>query len=159
MQPERLTSLAAESLPGADDAWKGPGTPDCWTGLSTDVIERFVEVTSCIHGPARSALRGYRADLSALDGWLRSTMGHTLVTASTGELWTYFRRQIELGVEPRLLDRLLASLSDFYTYLRECGCREDDPAARLPAWGHGVRLPWLHAHEASGAGRGHGGYA
>lgn len=135
MTDNRLPSGTACSAAGTGSAWRSRGEHDGWEGLSADVIERFIEVAGCAKNLPRAVRRGYRADLSALDIWIRGSAGHTLVSASTAELWGFFRRQIAGGVEPRLLDRLLASMRDFYAYLRQSGCRDDDPAARLPDWG------------------------
>lgn len=121
--------------------WASSPLADNWLGLSADLIDRFVEVTSVQRELSRSARRGYRADLSALDQWMQCVTGHTLVTARTAELWAYFRERVCADLEPRLLDRLLASMREFYAFAQQGGCRDDDPAARLPAWFERTRRP------------------
>jgi site-specific recombinase XerD len=114
---------------------------DDWTGLSRDVIERFLEVTCQERQVSRERRWAYRVDLCALESWMRGTAGHTLVTATTAELWTYFRRAIGAGLDPRLLDRLLTSIQHFYAHAREAGFRDDDPASRMPLWMHRYSSP------------------
>lgn len=105
---------------------------DSWDGLSRDVIERFIDVTSFSRPLSRRERRGYRADLVALDLWMRSTFRRTLVSSTSTELRDYFDERVAVGVESRLLQRLLDSLHDFYRHLSESGCRSDNPARRLP---------------------------
>jgi site-specific recombinase XerD len=105
------------------------------------VIERFMDVTGMTRAVTRMGRCGYRADLYALESWIHGVTGHTLVTASTAELWAYFRKAIAAGVEQRLLDRLLMSIQHFYAYMREAGIREDDPAAAMPQWVHKYLAP------------------
>jgi site-specific recombinase XerD len=109
--------------------------------LSRDVIERFMDVTGFTRRPSPAERGGYRMDLYALESWMQRTTGHTLMGASTAELWAYFRRAIASGVEPRLLDRLLLSMQHFYAYTREAGFRDDDPAASMPKWVHKYVMP------------------
>lgn len=115
--------------------------PDCWIGLSRDVIERFMDVTGCTRRVSPAERSGYRADLYALEAWMRHTTGHTVLTASTAELWAYFRKAIAAGLEPKLLDRLMASMQHFYAYAREAGFREDDPTLSMPKWVHKYFMP------------------
>jgi site-specific recombinase XerD len=123
-------------LAGMQDIIPNEPPADCWLGLSRDVIERFLEVASLERHVSRERRWAYRVDLCALESWLRSTTGHTLVTASTAELWSYFRKAIGAGLDPRLLDRLLASIQHFYAHAREAGFRDDDPASGMPLWMH-----------------------
>ncbi len=114
---------------------------DCWIGLSRDVIERFMDVIRITREISREARFGYKTDLCALESWMQGTTGHTIMTADTAELWTYFRKAMATGLEPRLLDRLLLSMQEFYAYAREGGFREDDPAAGMPQWVHRYFTP------------------
>lgn len=104
---------------------------DPWQGLSKDLIERFIDVKRLEHSLTRTARRGYRADLMGLDRWMQRTLGRTLVTATSADLRSYVGQRIEGRLERRLLERLLASLAEFYRHIRESGCRDDDPAQRL----------------------------
>jgi site-specific recombinase XerD len=119
--------------------------PDNWEGLSTDVIERFLDVTRSTREVTRAGQCGYRADLYSLETWMHGTTGHTLMTANSAELWAYFRKAIATGVEPRLLDRLLTSMQHFYAYVREAGFRDNDPAARMPQWVHRYFVPAMES--------------
>lgn len=106
---------------------------DGWEALSRDLIERFIDVTCFERGLSRSARRGYRADLIALDRWLGAQVPpRSLVGARGADLRAFFRQRVSERWEPRLLDRLLASMHAFYRYASESGCREDNPAKRLP---------------------------
>jgi site-specific recombinase XerD len=109
---------------------------DCWRGLSRDVIERFLDVTCLKRRISRERHWAYRVDLYALESWIHGTTGHTLVSADTAELWSYFRRAIGAGLDPRLLDRLLGSIQDFYAHACAAGFRDDNPAAAMPSWMH-----------------------
>ncbi len=132
------------TTPSGADCGKGPASPifsDDWDGLSRDVIERFVDVAACSRENSRTAQRGYRADLCAIESWMKATTGHTLMTATTAELWVYFRKAIAVGTELRLLDRLLISMQHFYAYIREAGYRDDDPALSMPRWVHRYFMP------------------
>lgn len=101
--------------------------------LSRDLIGRFIDVTSFEHGLSRSARRGCRADLVALDRWLaEQAPRRNLISARSSDLLAYFRKQAREGWEPRLLDRLLASMHAFYQYAHDSGCLDKDPAERLP---------------------------
>lgn len=107
---------------------------DPWNGLSTDVIQRFLDVTSIDRALTRAARRGHLEDLLALDHWLLRTAAHTLVTARTEELRTYFSGRVAERRRLRLAERLLTSLHLFYAYLKESGCRGDNPVEALPTW-------------------------
>ncbi|MEJ0040537.1 MAG: site-specific integrase [Gammaproteobacteria bacterium] len=111
---------------------------DGWEGLSRDLIERFIDIACFERALSRTAQRGYRADLLALDQWMHTARERTLATARTAELRSYFRERIDAGLEPRLLDRLLASMHHFYRHMNESGCRADNPAKPLPAWSSGT---------------------
>lgn len=149
MPAERIHGVFEDDATGSGgSAWMTRPTIDVWDGLSGDLIGRFVEVTGLERELSRAARYGYRVDLFALDCWMRETVGHTLVTASTAQLWAYFRRRIAAGVEPRLLDRLMTSMRDFYRHLRESGCRDDDPAVSLPDWVHRSAMSGGGTHHA-----------
>jgi len=120
---------------------------DNWAGLSTDVIERFLDVTRFTREVTRAGQCGYRADLYSLETWMHGTTGHTLMTANSAELWAYFRKTIATGIEPRLLDRLLMSMQHFYAYVREAGFRDNDPAACMPQWVHRYFVPAMESRE------------
>lgn len=109
---------------------------DSWNGLSRDVIERFVDVAGFTRSANCTQRRAYRADLCALETWMHGQTGHTIMTANTAELWTYFRKLLGAGADPHLIERLLTSMRHFYSYAREGGYRTDDPAISLPQWFH-----------------------
>jgi site-specific recombinase XerD len=124
--------VAAEADRGA--TFSPPPDADCWNGLSHDVIERFIDVAGFARKASPAERGAYRVDLYALEAWMERTTGHTVMMASTAELWTYVRKAIAADIEPRLLDRLLASIQHFYAYVREGGFREDDPVTCMPLW-------------------------
>jgi site-specific recombinase XerD len=130
-----------------------PDIHDCWIGLSRDVIERFMDVTGCTRKVTPAERCGCRADLYALETWMQHTTGHTVLTASTAELWAYFRKALAAGPDPKLLDRLMASMQHFYAYAREAGFRDDDPTVCMPKWIHEYLVPAAgsrHAVHANG---------
>jgi len=123
-------------------------TCDAWIGSSRDLIERFVEVTCLQKSLSRSARRGYRSDLVALDNWMQRTRERTLVGARSSELRTYVDERTDVGIELRLLRRLLTSLNHFYRHLHETGCRDDNPAKRLQQQGAPSRRAMPKSHSA-----------
>lgn len=104
---------------------------DRWAGLSMDLIERFIEVQVICNRISRSSRRGCRSDLGGFDGWMLHHRGRTLVSARSSELRSYVNQRIEAGIDARLLQRLVASLHQFYRYVQETGCRSGNPAQRL----------------------------
>src|SRR5690606_16905260 len=145
---DALSTTMPAATPSAHDmplsvVESSPGpSPDGWSGLSRDLIERLIEVACMRQSLPRSARRAYRGDLAALDTWMRQTRGPTLVSARGTDLRCFLDARIEGGIEVRLLRRLVVSLQHFFQYLHETGCRNDNPARRL--------------HQADGASRGVG---
>lgn len=132
--PTTMHSSASEARPWDDTAVTAVSfgrSCDIWSGLSRDLIERFVEVASLQRSLSRSSRRGYRSDLVTLDNWMQRTRDRTLVGARSSELRAYLDERIEAGIEARLMRRLLTSLNHFYKHLHETGCRNDNPARRV----------------------------
>lgn len=115
---------------------------DPWAGLSTDVIDRFLDVV-CLDNPiSRAERRGMLEDLQGMDGWMQRSFGHTLVTARANELRAYFAIRVSQRRRVRLLARLMNSLHLFYEYLQKSGCREDNAAEALPLWSPRMPRAW-----------------
>jgi len=104
---------------------------DVWKGLSTDLIERFLDVMCVKERLSWRLRRGYVEDLLAFDAWMHRTHGRTLITARTEELQAYLRMRVAQGRRRALIQRLRKSVSHFYRYLERSGCRSDNPAAAL----------------------------
>lgn len=104
---------------------------DSWSGLSRDLIERFIEVALQERSLSRSARRAYRGDLVAFDKWMQLARARTLVGARSTDLRNFLDSRRLAGIESRLLRRMVASLEDFFHYVHSTGCRSDNPAQRL----------------------------
>jgi len=109
----------------------GRAANDAWQGIARDVIERFVDVQCVQFGIGRSGRAAYRQDLRALDEWMARTAGRTLITAGAEDLRRYFSDCASAGLPVPMLLRSLSSMSSFYRFLREGGCRRDDPVEQL----------------------------
>jgi hypothetical protein len=108
---------------------------DLWEGLSTDLIERFLDVRCVEERLSWRLRRGYLEDLLAFDAWMHRTYSRTLITARTEELQAYLRMRVAQGRRSALMQRLRKSASHFYRYLELSGCRSDNPAAALDLGG------------------------
>lgn len=115
---------------------------DPWIGLSSDVIDRFLDVVCLERSISRAERRGMLEDLQGLDGWMVRSFGHTLVTARANELRAYFAIRVSQRRRVRLLARLMRSLHLFYEYLQKSGCREDNAAEALPLWSPRMPRAW-----------------
>lgn len=119
--------LRAGSIAGMDS--RSPVDP--WTGLSRDIIERFIEVACVQHSLTRSVRRGYRGDLVAFDTWMRACFGRTLVGARASDVRAFLALRVRAGADARLLERAVASLHQFFQYLQDTGSRINNPARHL----------------------------
>jgi hypothetical protein len=108
------------------------GVLDRWSGLSRDLIERFIDVVSLECRLSRGARRGHRADLVTLDRWMQRKRGRTLVGARSSDLRVYLDERREAGIDDRLYRRLISSTQLFYAYLCDSGCRADNAARCIP---------------------------
>ena len=105
----------------------GPGTQaaassqeterDPWTGISEDVIRRFFDVLCIQRGLPKGMLSAYRADLYAFDRWLIEAKSKTLISATNQDVSEYLKSSTE-------------SIKEFYGFLVDAGCRDDDPTKR-----------------------------
>jgi len=105
--------------------------PDPWRGIACDLIERFIDVQCVERGLGCTSPRACREDLRRLDGWMMREFGRTLVTAHAVDLHRYFDACVQSGASMRLVFRALWSMRMFYRFLRDAGCRSDDPAEQL----------------------------
>ncbi len=87
---------------------------DPWTGISEDVIRRFFDVLCIERGLPKGMLSAYRADLYAFDRWLTEAKHKTLISATKQDVSEY-------------LTSSTASIKEFYGFLVNSGCRDDDP--------------------------------
>jgi len=94
---------------------------DPWTGISEDVIRRFFDVLCIERGLPKGQLSAYRADLYAFDRWLIEAKRKTLISASRQDVDEYLKSST-------------TSIKDFYGFLVDSGCRDDNPtkAPRKP---------------------------
>jgi len=87
---------------------------DPWVGISEDVIRRFFDVLCIERGMPKGMLSAYRADLYAFDRWLIEAKQKTLISATKQDVSEY-------------LTSSTASIKEFYGFLVNSGCRDDDP--------------------------------
>ena len=91
-------------------------------------------------GLSPNTLSAYRADLTALDRWLR-TKGTTISQAKRQDLLGFIEWRVQAGARPRSTARQLSSFRRFYRYmLRESQIKED-PTAQIAMPKIGRSLP------------------
>lgn len=90
---------------------------DPWTGISEDVIRRFFDVLCIQRGLPKGMLSAYRADLYAFDRWLIEAKSKTLISATNQDVSEYLKSST-------------ASIKEFYGFLVDSGCRDDDPTKK-----------------------------
>ncbi len=99
---------------------------DGWGGVSSDVVQRFLDAYWVKHGVSRETLEAYRVDLSALDGWLKRVSARSLVTANSGDIRDFLTARSQRGWNGPELPSL-SCIKRFYSYLLAGGYRSDDP--------------------------------
>ena len=98
---------------------------DPWVGISSDVIERFIDVLATEHLLAAATRVQYRADLLQLDAWSQRHTGCTLITVSDIQLARFLLLTSAQGA--RGIARKRRSVGRFYAWLSAMRCRDDDP--------------------------------
>jgi len=104
---------------------------DPWTGVSSDVIGRFLDVQITKRSFARRTRAAYRIDLQRLDRWMQQTVQRTAITADVTDLRRYFSKYLPAGCSSWTVKRARSSARRFYAFLRDCHYRDDDPMACL----------------------------
>lgn len=117
--------------------------PDPWAGLSSDLIDRFLDITCLDRTVSRAERRGMLEDLQGLDRWMQRSRGRTLATARAEELRAYFTIRVSERRRVRLLARLMTNLHLFYKYMQQSGCRDDNAAEALPLWSPRMPRAWV----------------
>jgi site-specific recombinase XerD len=106
------------------------GDPDDdWSGLSEDLISRFLDVLAVKFRYSRVTRAAHRAELHTADRWIRQHTGRTLAAASKSDLQAYMMQRRSNGVSEVALSASLRHLRRFYAFLLESHARADDPLA------------------------------
>src|SRR3569833_3352521 len=92
-----------------------------WFGFFVVVFWWFFDVLSIERGLPKCQLSAYRADLYAFDRWLIEAKSNTLISATKQDVDEYLKSST-------------TSIEDFYGFLVDSGCRDDNPtkAPRKP---------------------------
>ena len=93
-------------------------------------VEAFLEMMAAERGAALHTLNAYRADLFALQAFLK-THGKRFLGAQTKELRSYLGAVHKAGLSARSAARRLSSTRQFFQFLYREGMRSDDPSAGL----------------------------
>ena len=110
------------------------------TDPSVTAIDQFLDAVWMERGLSPNTLSAYRADLTALDRWLR-TKGTTISQAKRQDLLGFIEWRVQAGARPRSTARQLSSFRRFYRYmLRESQIKED-PTAQIAMPKIGRSLP------------------
>lgn len=104
------------------------GSGNAEADLCDDLIERFIDVMTSVHGFDRARCAEQREQLRSLQAWMKQHAAWGILNANAIELQRYidaFPPQAPLGSQARAA----AILRDFFAYLRELGVRRDNPAS------------------------------
>ena len=105
----------------------GDSAGDRWACVSPGVVQRFLDAYWVKHGVSHETLESYRADLRALDGWLKGDKSRSLVTATSSDIRDFLAARCQrAGVNGQKLPSL-SCIKRFYSYLLAGGYRSDDP--------------------------------
>ena len=115
---------------------RAPATP-----RTSDVIQWFLDYYWIRHPISEGAMAAYRADLMALEEWLRAHRNSSLQGASAKDLRAFLDSHRTDG---RPTDQIpsMTCIKRFYFYLVEVGLRIDDPTERVY-----VRMPRREKHD------------
>ena len=109
----------------------GGADTDDWSGLSEDLIGRFLDVLAVKFGCSRPTRAAYRAELHRADRWMQQDMGRTLVAARGSDLREYMKQRRGEGASEADLSASARHLRRFYMFLLESHVRADDPLAGI----------------------------
>lgn len=105
----------------------GDSAGDRWASVSPGVVQRFLDSYWVKHGVSRETLESYRADLCALDAWLKGDKSRSLVTATSSDIRDFLAARCHrAGANGPELPSL-SCIKRFYSYLLGSGYRSDDP--------------------------------
>lgn len=107
---------------------------------SAAAIDRFLDAVWMERGLSPNTLSAYRADLTALDRWLR-TKGISSLAAKRADLLEFIAWRVQSGTRPRSTARQLSSFRRFYRYLVRDGVLTEDPTAQIAMPKIGRSLP------------------
>jgi len=91
-------------------------------------------------GLSPNTLSAYRADLTALDRWLRAK-GTSSLAAKRADLLEFIAWRVQSGTRPRSTARQLSSFRRFYRHLVRDGVLTEDPTAQIAMPKIGRSLP------------------
>jgi len=104
-------------------------------------MEGLLQRMGMLRGWSPQTLSAYRSDLKHAAGFLHSSRSHSIFDASQDDIASYLGTLRKAGLKESSIRRRRSSLSTWYGYLQEEGCREDHPVRNLPGMRIGRRLP------------------
>jgi integrase/recombinase XerD len=110
------------------------------TDPSVTAIDQFLDAIWMERGLSPNTLSAYRADLTALDRWLR-TKGCAISLAKRADLLGFIEWRVQAGARPRSTARQLSSFRRFYRYMLRQSQIKDDPTAQIAMPKIGRSLP------------------
>jgi integrase/recombinase XerD len=117
--PDVTARIARSSIPGQQESYRLPS--------AATSIERFLDYYWIRHGVSSLILTAYRNDLQALDRWMVSFRGRTLVTALEQDIREFLAAAYRGEDGEQCEPPSLSCIKRFYAYLRVGGLRSDDP--------------------------------
>ena len=107
---------------------------DEWHDLSYEMIERYLDVLTVEYRVGSATRMEHHADLRSLDRWLVRNSQLSLVRATEAVLLRYLDE--ELARSRTAAIRRRRTMRRFYAWLRDVGCREEDPmqGQRMRNW-------------------------
>jgi integrase/recombinase XerD len=109
--------------------------------VASDVVQWFLDYYWIRHPISKDKIAAYRADLIALERWLKIFHDKTLLAATEQNLRTFLESHYRTGSQRPGDVPSLACIKRFYFYLMEVGLRADDPTEHVF-----VRMPRVLKH-------------
>ena len=98
---------------------------------TSDVIQWFLDYYWIRHPISEGAMAAYRADLMALEEWLRAHRNSSLQGAGAKDLRAFLDSRYRADGRPSDQIPSVSCIKRFYFYLLEVGLRTDDPTERV----------------------------
>jgi integrase/recombinase XerD len=114
--------------------------PSSSSAKSSRHVTSFLQMMSVERGAAPNTLENYRRDLNILEDFLLQKQVR-LETASTENLRSFIKKQLDSGYAPRTSARRLSALKQFFKFLYGERLRSDNPASSLDTPKIGRSLP------------------
>jgi integrase/recombinase XerD len=109
---------------------------------TSDVVQWFLDYYWIRHPISEAAMAAYRADLIALEDWLKAVRNSSLQGAGAADLRAFLDSRYRTDGRPSDQIPSVTCIKRFYFYLVDVGLRTDDPTERVY-----VRMPRREKHD------------